>query len=50
MRLLSAYAVLAYGFLHLPLLVLAVFSVNSSRFATWEGFSLRWYSAMLRAS
>lgn len=50
MRLLSAYAVLAYGFLHLPLLVLAVFSVNSSRFAAWEGFSLRWYSEMLRNS
>ena len=50
MRLLSAYAVLAYGFLHLPLLVLAVFSVNNSRFATWEGFSLRWYSAMLQNS
>jgi len=50
MRLLSAYALLAYGFLHLPLLVLAVFSVNSSRFAGWEGFSLRWYSAMLQNS
>lgn len=50
MRLLSAYAVLAYGFLHLPLLVLAIFSVNSSRFAAWEGFSLRWYSEMLRNS
>ncbi len=50
MRLLSAYAVLAYGFLHLPLLVLAVFSVNSSRFAAWEGFSLRWYSEMLQNS
>ena len=50
MRLLSVYAVLAYGFLHLPLLVLAVFSVNSSRFAAWEGFSLRWYSEMLQNS
>jgi spermidine/putrescine transport system permease protein len=32
-------------FLHLPLLVLAVFSVNSSRFTIWQGFSLRWYGA-----
>jgi spermidine/putrescine transport system permease protein len=44
---LSAYAVAAFAFLHLPLLVLAVFSVNSSRFTVWEGFSLRWYRAML---
>jgi spermidine/putrescine transport system permease protein len=49
-RLLSVYATLAYGFLHLPLLVLAAFSVNSSRFTAWEGFSLRWYSAMLQNS
>ena len=40
------YAVLVYAFLHLPLLILAVFSVNASRFSVWEGFSLRWYHAM----
>lgn len=44
-RWLSAYAVGAYGFLHLPLAVLAVFSFNASRFTTWEGFSLVWYRA-----
>ncbi|WP_321477133.1 ABC transporter permease [uncultured Paludibaculum sp.] len=44
-RLLPATAVALYAFLHLPLLVLAVFSFNSSRFTVWEGFSLRWYSA-----
>jgi spermidine/putrescine transport system permease protein len=43
---LALYAVAAYGFLHLPLLVLAVFSVNSSRFTVWEGFSLKWYAAL----
>ncbi len=37
------YAVLAYAFLHLPLLVLGVFSFNASRFTKWEGFSLAWY-------
>jgi spermidine/putrescine transport system permease protein len=42
-RFLSAYAVLAYTFLYLPLLVLAMFSFNSSRFAVWQGFTLHWY-------
>ncbi len=44
-RWLSLYAVLAYAFLHLPLLVLAVFSFNAGRLTQWEGFSLRWYQA-----
>jgi spermidine/putrescine transport system permease protein len=44
-RLLSVYAVAAYLFLHLPLLILAAFSFNSSKFTVWEGFSLHWYSA-----
>ena len=47
-RVLAGSAVLLYTFLHLPLLVLAVFSFNSSRLAVWEGFSLRWYGAALR--
>ncbi|MDX2178492.1 MAG: ABC transporter permease [Bryobacteraceae bacterium] len=46
-RALPAYAAIAFAFLHLPLLVLAVFSVNSSRFTQWDGFSLRWYRAAL---
>ncbi|HEX6896409.1 MAG TPA: ABC transporter permease [Bryobacteraceae bacterium] len=45
---LSIYALAAYGFLHLPLAILAVFSFNESRFTIWEGFSLRWYTAALR--
>ncbi len=44
-RALSLYAVLLFAFLHLPLLILAVFSFNSSKFTLWEGFSLRWYQA-----
>ncbi len=36
----AVYAVFAYAFLHVPLLILAVFSFNSSRFTVWEGFSL----------
>lgn len=47
MRLLSFYAVLIYAFLHVPLLVLAVFSFNSSRFTAWESFSLEWYRKAL---
>ncbi len=42
-RILSLYAVLIYAFLHVPLVILAVFSFNKSRFTVWEGFSLRWY-------
>lgn len=45
MRALGFYAIFAYLFLHLPLLVLAVFSVNKSKLTVWEGFSLDWYRA-----
>jgi len=44
---LGLYAVAAYAFLHLPMLVLAAFSFNVSRFTVWEGFSLRWYASAL---
>ena len=46
-RALGFYAVCAYAFLHVPLLILAVFSVNESRFTAWQGFSLHWYREML---
>lgn len=42
---LSLYAAATFAFLHVPLLVLAVFSFNSSRFTIWQGWSVRWYSA-----
>ncbi len=44
-RWLPVYAAGAFAFLYLPLLVLAAFSVNRSKFTLWEGFSLRWYRA-----
>lgn len=44
-RWLAVYAIAAYAFLHVPLLVLAVFSFNSSKFTVWQGFSLEWYKA-----
>jgi spermidine/putrescine transport system permease protein len=45
---LALYAVLAYCFLHAPLFVLAIFSVNRGRFTVWEGWSLHWYTMTLR--
>ena len=42
------YAAAAFAFLHLPLLVLGVFSFNSSRFTVWQGFSLRWYDSRVQ--
>jgi spermidine/putrescine transport system permease protein len=44
---LGLYATAVYAFLHLPLLVLAIFSFNSSRLTHWEGFSLVWYQTAL---
>lgn len=44
---LAIYAAGAFLFLHLPLLILAIFSFNTSRFTVWQGFSLHWYSAAL---
>lgn len=47
-RTLVAWTVLGFLFLHLPVLVLAVFSFNASRFSvTWTGFSLAWYRKLL---
>jgi spermidine/putrescine transport system permease protein len=47
---LSVYALAVFLFLHLPLLILAAFSFNASRFTVWQGFSLRWYTAALQDS
>lgn len=36
-----------YSFMYVPILVLAVYSFNASRYgARWEGFSLRWYQSL----
>ncbi|MFN7995142.1 MAG: ABC transporter permease [Bryobacteraceae bacterium] len=47
-RWLGAYAAMVYAFLHVPLIILAVFSFNSSRFTVWQGFSLHWYRAIFQ--
>jgi spermidine/putrescine transport system permease protein len=47
-RWLGATVALVYLFLHLPLLVLVVFSFNASRFSVeWTGFTLQWYRELL---
>jgi len=41
--------ILGYVFLYAPILILVIFSFNSSRFvSTWEGFSFRWYGELFR--
>lgn len=45
------WSVLVFGFafLYLPILLLVVYSFNSSRLATvWAGFSTKWYGELLR--
>ena len=44
---LRLHALLVYGFLYAPILVLVVFSFNSDRRnAAWKGFTLHWYQAL----
>ena len=46
-RMITASGVFGYIFLYAPIVVLVVFSFNSSRFvSSWEGFSLRWYRVL----
>lgn len=41
--------VFGYAFLYVPLVLVVVYSFNSSRIATvWGGFSTRWYGALLQ--
>jgi spermidine/putrescine transport system permease protein len=43
----TASGIWGYFFLYAPILILIVFSFNSSRFvSTWQGFSLRWYGEL----
>jgi spermidine/putrescine transport system permease protein len=46
-RWLSTYAVLVYLFLFTPIVILVVFSFNTSEFSFgWEGFTLDWYPVL----
>lgn len=41
--------ILGFGFLYLPILLLMLYSFNSSRLATvWAGFSVKWYGELFR--
>ncbi|MGM3191356.1 putrescine ABC transporter permease PotI [Dickeya dadantii subsp. dieffenbachiae] len=43
--------VLGYGFLYAPMLMLVIYSFNSSRLVTvWAGWSTQWYSALFEDS
>ena len=42
-RPLALFALAAYAFLHLPVLILIAFSFNESRFTVWTGLSWKWY-------
>ncbi|MDX2194402.1 MAG: ABC transporter permease [Gemmatimonadales bacterium] len=47
-RSVGALALAGYAALHVPLLVLALFSFNDARWAAdWRGGTLRWYAALL---
>jgi spermidine/putrescine transport system permease protein len=47
--LITANGILGYIFLYAPIVILVVFSFNSSRFVSaWEGFSFRWYGELFR--
>lgn len=40
-------AILAFAFLYLPILILIIYSFNTSRFnAVWRGFTLDWYRSL----
>ncbi len=46
---LSAYGILAFAFLYLPILILVIFSFNDSRSVSkWAGFTTEWYGKMLQ--
>ncbi len=45
----TIYALLMYTFLYLPIVVMIVFSFNSSKYkGSFEGFTLRWYEELFR--
>ncbi|BCS87500.1 spermidine/putrescine ABC transporter permease PotC [Pseudodesulfovibrio sediminis] len=44
----TTYAGLVYLFLYLPLVVMAVYSFNASKYSlSWKGFTLKWYGKLL---
>jgi spermidine/putrescine transport system permease protein len=47
--LITATAMFTVGFLYLPLVAVAVFSVNATRYGlVWKGFTLEWYTKLFQ--
>lgn len=45
----AIFTAVMFVFMYLPILILAFYSFNASRFsARWEGFSLRWYQLLFQ--
>ena len=46
---LRLYAILAYAYIYLPIILLIVFSFNTQKLnVRWEGFTLHWYRELFR--
>lgn len=46
---LRLYAILAYAYIYLPIILLVIFSFNSQKLnVRWEGFTLHWYGELFR--
>jgi len=46
-RLLTAHGIAGYLFLYLPIVILVIFSFNTSKYAgAWRGFTLDWYKTL----
>jgi spermidine/putrescine transport system permease protein len=42
-------AILLYGFIYLPIIIVLVFSFNSARYGMlWQGFSIHWYKELFK--
>lgn len=47
----ALFSLLMFGFMYLPILVLAFYSFNDSRYSTgWKGFTWKWYESFLNDS
>lgn len=44
----TAILAVVFFFLYAPMLLLVIFSFNSSQLAAWEGFSFRWYQVLFQ--
>jgi spermidine/putrescine transport system permease protein len=46
---LRLYAILAYAYIYLPIILLVIFSFNTQKLnVRWEGFTLHWYDELFR--